>query len=327
MQKDRMHWIDFTRGVCILLVIFVHTSSVLVYSSIDYPDSYKTFNLLFDPYRMPLLMFLSGLLLHRSLSKDINVNLKSKFNLIFWPFLIWSIVVYAAEERLTFINILKTPISAPSLLWYLWFLTAYYIISTITERLRFKTEPIIILSLLISLFITDHLRIDRFFYLFSFFMLGHLFARKKIYEKISTSQFIIGIIFFSLGAYISISIKIIKYDALYFFAPMGLILCILYLSKFYLQSPLANIFEWVGKNSIVFYVCHFPVLIVIAKSSLFIRDLPPELSYIILFIISIIFCILMDFLRKKFILFSAMFDFKEVEKIARGAIGIVTPKK
>ena len=177
--ETRQHWMDFARSVCILLVIFLHTTTVMQKYGVPFPDYIAVFNNFLDPFRMPLLMFLSGMLLEKSLAKPNREFLAGKFNLIFWPFLIWSQAIYAADGRLTLEYILKTPITAPSVLWYLWFLCASYLIGLVLARRRIPLVPVMLACLVLSELLPAYLRMNRFAALLMFFLLGYYVVTKR----------------------------------------------------------------------------------------------------------------------------------------------------
>lgn len=311
----RQQWMDFARGICIILVIFVHSYAALAFSGIDYPSSFKTFNDLFDPYRMPLLMFLSGLLLHRAFRKSAVDNIRGKFDLIFWPFLIWSMAVYAAEERFTLIFILKTPITAPSVFWYLWFLFVYYILAIFIERFKLPVLVICVVSLVMSIFLPGIGRIDRFFYLFAFFMLGHLVAIRDLQSRASLPLAAIGFLAACVGSYISATESSIKYNAFYVWAPLGLIALVVYASQFYRTLAVTRPIEWIGRNSIVFYAIHFPFLVVFTRIVFRGTDTAPEVVYCTAFAATVLAASVMQMLRSRSLFVAALFDFGVIRNL------------
>lgn len=310
--SERLYWMDLIRGICILLVLLVHASEALKISGFSYPDGARFFNQAFELYRMPLLMFLSGMLLHRSLKKEPSENIYGKFALIFWPFLVWSMAIYVAEGRLDLITILKTPISAPSLLWYLWFICAYYVLSIVIDKKRIPVLFVIALTYFLSSIAPSWLRIDRFFYLFGFFMLGHFLVlnRFKLFENPCIG--LLGLLAGIWGSFIAIkgTPSLIKYDIFYLWASFGVISFILWSTKRYKSSFVMMPIEWVGKNSIVFYAAHFPIQLAIAPVLTKLGGISSPYAYGIVFVGSMTLCAAITFLRGKFLFVAALFDFR-----------------
>lgn len=314
MPKNRIQWMDFTRGICMLLVIFVHCSvAVKDEAGLYFSDSITAFNEFMDPFRMPLLMFLSGMLLNLSLKKPFNDYISGKFNLIFWPFLVWSMAVYAAEGRLTLEYILKTPISAPSVMWYLWFLFAFYLVSFALDRTKISVALCAIFCILLSAILPSALRIDRFAYLYSFFLMGHIASCRMSLSDTPTWIGLTGALAAATGGFISAKFGSIKYDPVYIWAPIGLIFLVLWLSRFYSNNPSMRMIEWIGRNSIVFYCTHFPAILIscwaFARTGWFSNG---TYLYVCTFLMTVIVGIVFQWLRFRIVFIRALFDFRLV---------------
>lgn len=323
MVSQRMQWMDFVRGICILLVIFVHASGVTEdVGGLSFSPAFVTFNMFMDPFRIPLLMFLSGMLLHKSLGKTTGDYIRGKFHLIFWPFLLWSIVTYAAENRLTLEYILKTPISAPSVLWYLWFLCAFYILALFLVRARVPLIPVIVVCVLASGVLPSVLRIDRFAALFAFFLLGHVVTTRSLGPQVTTPLALVGFAAAVAGGIISVTMGSIKYDPLFVWVPLGLITFVLWAASFYRSYGLTAAFEWIGRNSIVFYAIHFPALMVSARlASRGEVVWNGNVFYILLFAWVVALGCVVQVLRSRSTAVAGLFDFRQVLKLVQGRFG------
>jgi len=312
-MSTRIQWIDLARGTCILLVLLFHTSAALEFSELPYPSLFNIINDIFAPFRMPLLMFLSGMLLHKSFKKDATSYLRRKFYLIFCPFLFWSMLIYTAENRLTLEYIVKTPISAPSLLWYLWFLFAYYVIALFL-RPYFRFLPYIIgACLLLSEILPDFIRMSRFSFLFAFFLLGHYYMSEWS-QKISSRDWraaVVGLLAAAYGSYLSLSSNDYLYkNAFYSWTQFGAIAFTLWASTYYRSNQLTKPLEWVGRNAIVFYVTHFPAQIYAAKLIMLINlNISDASVYIIVFSFSVFIGMAIHSARRRIPIIAALFDF------------------
>ena len=87
-SAPRMRWMDLLRGVAVLLVVVLHGSDIPRANGLGV-ERWTELNLYLEPFRMPLLMFLSGTLLPRSLTKSAGAYLWGKFASIVWPLMIW----------------------------------------------------------------------------------------------------------------------------------------------------------------------------------------------------------------------------------------------
>ena len=320
MVSFRLRWMDLVRGICILLVIFQHTQYVTgTVADLPFSSGFIVFNQFMDPFRIPLLMFLSGMLLHKSLGKSSSDYVWGKFYLIFWPFLVWSVVIYAAESRLTLEYILKTPFSAPSVLWYLWFLCAYYLIALVLIRRAVPLLPVIVVCVVASAFLPPLLRMDRFASLLAFFMLGHYVANRALSERIVAPIAIVGLGAAIAGGIISASGQPIKYNPLFVWVPLGLIVFVLWASAFYKPTMIAAPFEWIGRNSIVFYAVHFPTLVFTSRLVATDARWNGTVFYLLVFAWALVVGAMLQQLRERLWVVEALFDFRPLLKLLKSA--------
>lgn len=231
-------------------------------------------------------------------------------------------MVYAAEGRLTLEYILKTPISAPSVLWYLWFLTAYYVIALVLVRLRVPLLPVMAVCLAGSGLLPSFLRMDRFSALLMFFLLGHYVVERQISLRGRGYLALLGLGAAVAGGVISVLSGSIKYDPLYVWVPVGLILAILWVSSFYRGNAVSGGLEWIGRNSIVFYAVHFPVMMVAARVLLSTTTPSGATLYVAAFLLAVAAGALLQFLRLRFRLAEALFDFRVVARM----VGLAGPQ-
>ncbi|MGE4409797.1 MAG: acyltransferase family protein [Sphingobium sp.] len=325
-SSGRMQWMDLLRGFCMLTVIIMHaTPAIRLKTSLESPEAIQLLNLAFSPYRMPTLMFLSGMLLGRSLKKPLRPYVEGKFYQIFWPFLIFSLVVLAAENRMTLSFIAKIPISSPTLFWYLWFLFAYYIIGFAMHKARMNFAIIALLSLVASIFLPETLRISRFAYLFSFFAMGHYFMSCP--GSILRWQPLawIGLVASLVGSWISMRGIEIRYTAAYVWAPFGFILVATWVMPLFRHdSRILHFVEWIGRNSIVFYTVHFPVQCLTAALMWQLGKWDYMTIYLTTLAVSILASVAMQLLRERFLFFAGLYDFSKMKSLG-GSLHALRP--
>lgn len=71
-SSSRMHWMDTYRGLAILLGVFFHAvGNFKSATGLSWISGFDHVSMFFDPYRMPFLLVLSGLLLQRALAKPL----------------------------------------------------------------------------------------------------------------------------------------------------------------------------------------------------------------------------------------------------------------
>jgi fucose 4-O-acetylase-like acetyltransferase len=97
--KNRADWVDYGKGIGIILVVYAHLLSSGFHAGLDIPER---FFLLSDSivysFHMPLFFFLSGLFVEGSFQKRGTRNyLFDKFSHIAYPYLIWSVLQVGVE--------------------------------------------------------------------------------------------------------------------------------------------------------------------------------------------------------------------------------------
>lgn len=91
LDKKRFDWVDYLRGIVIILVVYHHTFLGMERTGINVPKSIVSANMAFYSFRMPLFFILSGIFTSLSLtSKSVKKIFWDKFNLLFYPYVIWS---------------------------------------------------------------------------------------------------------------------------------------------------------------------------------------------------------------------------------------------
>lgn len=255
-KSDRILWMDFVRGLCILLVIISHSSSVMGKYGVEVYPAVNLFNKLFSPYRMPTLMFLSGMLVGRSTAKPALSYVDGKFSNIYWPYLLWSLITLAATQQLSNQNLINIFLIPPTYLWYLWFLFSFYLIILIIEKLNISPIPFIFASVIVSYFIPNGYRAPRFFFLLAFFLLGHYIVKNGINLAGRKVIGLAGLAIAVIGAWLSASGVQLLYQVNYIWVPAGLVTFILWSAPHYKTGGAGSILEWIGRNSVIFYVVH-----------------------------------------------------------------------
>lgn len=89
---NRIHWIDYAKGIGIFLVVIGHVCRGLTDSSILNPLPAKLIDQWLYAFHMPLFFFLSGLLILGSTSKPLKDFVLDKLQTIAYPYFLWSII-------------------------------------------------------------------------------------------------------------------------------------------------------------------------------------------------------------------------------------------
>lgn len=92
-SKSRMHWVDYLKGIAILMVVYRHVLLGIEKSQVAIPQELMTANMIFYSFRMPLFFILSGMFITSSLAKRTVKKLVGiKFENLLYPYLIWAFI-------------------------------------------------------------------------------------------------------------------------------------------------------------------------------------------------------------------------------------------
>ena len=93
IEKKRHIWVDYLRGIVIILVVYHHTFLGMVKNGISVPQSIVDANMAAYSFRMPLFFIFSGIFTTLSLStRSVKSIAWKKFNLLFYPYVIWATI-------------------------------------------------------------------------------------------------------------------------------------------------------------------------------------------------------------------------------------------
>ncbi|MBA2746245.1 MAG: acyltransferase [Flavisolibacter sp.] len=91
LDNKRHQWVDYLRGVAIILIVYRHVLIGIQRGNIVVPEVLVDANMVFYSFRMPLFFILSGIFISRSLEKySIKQLVFKKFDLLFYPYLVWA---------------------------------------------------------------------------------------------------------------------------------------------------------------------------------------------------------------------------------------------
>jgi fucose 4-O-acetylase-like acetyltransferase len=166
LATQRLAWIDYARGICIILVCYRHCFEGLKESGLPtthYPVL-EVLNVCFYSFRMPLFFIVSGLFVSISLSKKgLGKYIKNRFDIVFYPLIIWGSLQITLQLLLKdYVNAKPVPFDYVNLIiwprnptnnqqfWYLnalFFVGAFYAFFKV--KLRFQLWQQMLLSILL----------------------------------------------------------------------------------------------------------------------------------------------------------------------------------
>lgn len=288
-HNRRIGWMDVLRGLAILLVILHHSTQIVEYRVADLPEFFTFISEFFSPFRMPMLMFLSGLLVAGSLKRPAGEYTWGKIRRILWPIVVWTLIYNGMQFvvegggfnpfSLGFWN---------SYLWFMQFVLAYYLVALLVRWVPIWV--LIVLPLAGAFFIPDDLELlQRFLYLMPFFFLGSFVEKYwDQYASRLSVRWAAILCIVPLGvALFSGLVTPLWYQPI---AAIPAMLGILILVRVSATIPdvrwLAPV-RFVGRYSLVYYCAHYPVYATFgwlaAKAGLS----QPSLALIVIFVATV----------------------------------------
>lgn len=255
----RYPWMDALRAVAIVLVIVLHGTTIPQLFGMPTPAWVDWLNFLASPYRMPLLLMLSGFLLHRSLSKGLPRYYLGKLRHVAWPFLVWTLLLGLVMPMIKLTN---------PWLWvgdsYLWFLVVIgvsYCLAPITRAVH----PAAVCTMLLQVLNLEPPTREigfRLLWYGAFFYAGAALTQwlprlLRAPQWVGGSLLAVAVTWtFTVASYYGHVPSILPQ---YFLLSVVGVLGIIWAAARWLRS---NVLEWVGRNSLVFYVSHYPLSVV-----------------------------------------------------------------
>lgn len=292
MARERIIWMDMMRGFLILLVITQHWISDFnihndLSDSIFYRGIYQI-KIFFAPYRMELLFFLSGFIVHKSMSKYFRDYLSGKINNLLYPYVLWSSIFLVfhnssyilSGEYVKIMNYMQgIIIGATNLTWFLYFLFVYFLISLPILKKGIPIVTVILSSVVFCYFSSkinvyntlgiDFLKEGDIFYYFIFFYIGCYCGVQK-YDLQALSKkplmILISILCVIITELMNFYINLHKTNLLYL-APVILSIPLAIFIAMQIQriNFIKNILTHISLNSIVYYLMHVILLRVYSK--------------------------------------------------------------
>lgn len=265
---NRIISLDIIRGIAIIMVIGLH-GVVSISGRLD--NISPCFMAFFDfiaPFRMPILMFLSGLFLSRSLSKGIYPYFMGKIYHILYPYIVWSLFMWflmyirckIMSENIEFLGyyILISPLE------HLWFLHSLFIFFIIASLYFIPLGNFIyfFVACFIIMCPNEYLIFRKD--LFLLFSIGGLFGvyinfLNKLTVKFTI--FIFGVLFFILFAFFGDS-NVLFYKVV---LPLSMFPLLFIMANIDFVIRHTNYIQWIGKNSLGFYLSHLPIQIILVQ--------------------------------------------------------------
>lgn len=269
-EPARMRWMDMLRGLAIALVVVHHCT---VYMFEKYPETFaalKDISELIAPVRMPVLFFLSGMLLAGSIDKGLSRYASGKLNNLVYPFVVWTLVLYLLYQAREAVLGLPSEIDLVSALiydpwhhlWFLHYLAVYYTVGFFLFKSGLLVTSIVCLTLYLIGYGHGYGYLTA---LFMFFMAGAFANRTSACapwiaaHRPQLTWTGLAIISLCLGAVVLGLVPLAKHNPTYCIIAAAAIPMMISLAIQAQSWPVAPAFAFLGRHSLVLYMVHVPV--------------------------------------------------------------------
>lgn len=290
VEKKRIFWIDLGKGITIFLVVLAHsinnTLLMTTHNMAITPQEKAILN--FMNYAlflviMPVFFALSGFLYKPTIDfKSFKNRIIKKVISLLGPYIFFSLlfivlsiitdsVVQGADGILSLLDMLYAPFG------YLWYLYVLFFIFIIVDVMYILSVPELFQFLLYFVLCVIGMTIDEdsiskiLTWLF-FFYLGYLLRQRAYIFSISSKKYIFIIILFIASAIVPIIFQkdwIVNSNQVHIENLIAKILSIFIFFKLFnilnTKSKLAQYFIKSGKQSLIIYLVHVPIILILGK--------------------------------------------------------------
>jgi fucose 4-O-acetylase-like acetyltransferase len=293
MKSSRLSWIDYARGIAIILVCYRHVFEGSKEAGVPVGDYnfLEYANIFLYTFRMPLFFIISGIFVTQSLQKKgIKLYLENRARSILYPYFVWGFIQLSLQIIFTKYTNGHPTVASYLNLFYMprevaqfWYLYALFNVSMLYALLKYFLKLTALHNIILGIFlfylssiiyqqnITTGLVFDIFHY-YIFFSIGDFISsyllnpkNKRYFESGKTVllifiPFIGGQVYFLLQ---NLNHSTSKYMFVEFYQPfvflfLALMGCTFIIAlTFYLQKK--NRLKWLtilGRHSLYIYVSH-----------------------------------------------------------------------
>jgi len=191
LERKRLNWVDYLRGIVVILVVYHHARVGIERSGVEVPDFLITANIVFYSFRIPLFFFVSGIFFAVTLNKlSTSKFVTIKFENLLYPYFVWTFIQITAQIFLSKYTNSNRTVSdylyifyQPRMLDQFYYLPALFNVTMVCLIIKKYIKPNAIVHLLIA---------------GVFYMVAHQFERISI-----IADWMIFYMFFAIGDVLS----------------------------------------------------------------------------------------------------------------------------
>jgi uncharacterized membrane protein YcfT len=185
VTQDRILWIDYAKGLCIILVVMMH-STLGVGEAMHGTGALHEVVAFARPFRMPDFFLISGLFLAKVIDRDWGTYVDRKVVHFAWFYLLWVGIQFAFKAPAAMLHgdtaalmpFAMAMIEPFGTLWFIYMLPVFFVV---TKALRGVSAPVLLgvaAALEIAPIHTGWTVVDEFAGRWVYFLVGYLFAAR-----------------------------------------------------------------------------------------------------------------------------------------------------
>lgn len=258
----RLTWMDLLRGTAVLLVMLNHTVNMAHIDGWPMPDWMLSATRPFEPFRLPMLLLISGLFLPRALAKPLKTYVSGKLRNLAWPLLLWApITVFThIPERASD----PSAYLGTSHLWYLLTLLFCYAVGLLAHKLgagsRWFPMWLLPVASLLVLFQWFPEQVNYFWFGAFFFAGAAVVPYVKRLQDAPWWVFGLLAAATALGSWLHVTKTTQGQSLLMFVLALAGCGAMVWLAPRIPRVRLVRGLETIGRRSIIYYVVHLPVI-------------------------------------------------------------------
>jgi fucose 4-O-acetylase-like acetyltransferase len=267
----RLDWVDYAKGIGILLVVYGHVLIGVYDADIGLSDNlYKIQHGIIYGFHMPLFFFLSGLFVEKWRQRNFVLALKQKTISLLYPYFLWALIQGGimvvlstyTNNKLKWTELLRLPIDPYAQFWFVYDLFFMFLLYYGLRKIM-NTKLLFLFSLIIFIISPyfENWEIDRIGFHFIFFVAGSVLMRfdiQRITNQVNKRIVILMILVLVLTniIYLSFEFSFVgehMYNLI--LAPVGIIFTLV-LSVLLSKKRGFYVLKFLGEKSMPIYLVH-----------------------------------------------------------------------
>lgn len=289
-EKDRIAWVDIAKGICIVLVVMMH-STLGVEKAVGAESGLHGFIEWARPFRMPDFFFISGLFLAARINRPWMSYLDTKVVHFAYFYVLWLTIQIGlrfaglVDEKgfagaATFY--LLSYVEPYGTLWFIYMLAVFFVAAKLLQPLPRAVTFALAVATYLALPDTGYLVVDEFADRFVYFFAGywaapHVFTFAANLSRLHRSSLVAGLVIWAALNGMAVTTGLATVPGLNLLAGFIGVGAVISTAVLLVPSRLGQLFRYCGSNSISIYLAFSVFMattrVVLLKAPL---DIPPE---------------------------------------------------